>query len=195
MPMIPVLTTERLRLRPLRDDDVDQVVALLQTPEVADTTLNIPYPYPREAAEGWIGTRGAAARERGELTWGITHLEDDLLMGAVGMRIEAAHRRGTLGYWLGVPFWNQGIMSEAARAVVAYGFDTLDLHRIDAECMSRNPASAKVMQHAGMTYEGTARGYIIKHGEFEDIDRYAVIRDSDRGRVSPETSVGSGPGA
>lgn len=173
---IPALKTDRLRLRALRQADADRVTFLLQTPEVADTTLNVPYPYPREAAEAWIAGRNEAAREKNDLSWAISRKDDDLLIGVIGMAIATAHRRGTLGYWLGVPYWSQGYMSEAASAVIAYGFDTLDLHRIGAECMSRNPASARVMRHAGMTYEGTSRGYIIKHGVFEDLDRYAVLR-------------------
>lgn len=182
---IPILTTERLVLRPFSPDEARRVHELLSTPEIADTTLNIAYPYPEDAAAGWIATHATAAEDGTGWTWAITLRSGQrsdqrlggLLMGAISLGAVMTHRRGTLGYWLGVPYWSQGYMSEAARAVIAYGFDTLDLHRIDAACMRRNPASAKVMQHAGMAYEGTFRDHIIKHGRFEDLDRYAVIRD------------------
>jgi RimJ/RimL family protein N-acetyltransferase len=174
---IPILTSERLVLRPFSPDDVPRVHELLSTPEIADTTLNIAYPYPEGAAAGWIATHATAAADSTGWTWAITRRSGAELLGAIGLGVVSVHRRGTLGYWLGVAYWGQGFMSEAARAVVAYGFDALHLHRIGAECMSRNPASAKVMQHTGMTYEGTSRGYIFKQGVFEDVDRYAVVRD------------------
>lgn len=173
---IPILTTERLVLRPFSPDDAGRIHELLATPEIADTTLNVVYPYPEGAAAGWIATHATAAEDGTRWTWAITLRSGGELLGAIGLGVVPVHRRGTLGYWLGVPYWSQGYMSEAARAVIAYGFDTLDLHRIDAACMRRNPASAKVMQHGGMTCEGTFRDYIIKHGRFEDVDRYAVIR-------------------
>ncbi|HEV2066213.1 MAG TPA: GNAT family N-acetyltransferase [Thermomicrobiales bacterium] len=178
MTVIPRLTTARLRLRPFDMTDADRVHELLAVPDIADTTLNIPYPYPEGAAAAWITGHAQAAREGTSWTWAITRHQDDLLLGAIGMGVVMAHRRGTLGYWLGVPFWGQGYTSEAVRHAVAFGFEDLGLHRIDAECMSRNPASAKVMQRAGMVHEGTFRDYIIKNDSFESIDRYAVIRDA-----------------
>lgn len=176
MTAIPRLTTDRLRLRPFDMTDVDRVHELLAVPEIADTTLNIAHPYPEGAAAAWISGHQQAAGEGTSWTWAITRLQDDLLLGAIRMGVVMAHRRGTLGYWLGVPFWGQGFMSEEVRRVVAFGFGDLGLHRIDAECMSRNPASARVMQRAGMVHEGMFRDYIMKNGSFENIDRYAVIR-------------------
>lgn len=174
---IPHLTTDRLQLRPFDMTDAGRVHELLAVPDIAGTTLNIAYPYPEGAAAAWIKGHERAAGDGTSWTWAITRCQDDLLLGAIGMGVVAAHRRGTLGYWLGVPFWGQGYTSEAARRVVGFGFGDLGLHRIDAECMSRNPASAKVMRRAGMVHEGTFRDYIMKNGSFESIDRYAVIRD------------------
>lgn len=177
MTVIPHLTTDRLRLRAFDMTDAGRVHELLAVPDIANTTLNISHPYPEGAATTWIKGHEQAAVDGTSWTWAIARCQDDLLLGAIGMGVAMTHRRGTLGYWLGVPFWGQGYMSEAARRVVGFGFDDLGLHRIDAGCMSRNPASAKVMRRAGMVHEGTFRDYIIKNGSFENIDRYAVIRD------------------
>lgn len=172
---IPLLTSERLTLRPFTMDDAGRIHALLATPEIANTTLNVQYPYPEGAAEGWIGTHPQAAADGKGWTWAITRRSDGVLIGVIGIGVAMEHRRGALGYWLGVPYWSQGYMSEAARAVVAFGFETLDLHRIEAACLTRNPASARVMEKAGLVYESTARDFIIKHGVFEDIARYALL--------------------
>ena len=68
-------------------------------------------------------------------------------------------------------------MSEAARCVVAFGFAQLGLQRIQATCLPHNPASAKVMQHAGLAYEGLLRSYTDKDGVYNDIAMYAIVRE------------------
>ena len=175
---ISVLETERLYLRPFTLDDAPAVQALAGAPEVAATTLHIPHPYPPGAAEEWIGTHtGAAARGDG-FVWAIERAEDRMLLGGISLAVTAAHSRAEMGYWLGVPFWNQGCTTEAALRVVAWGLKELGLHRIQATCLPRNPASARVMQKAGMSYEGLLRGYVRKGETFEDLEMYAVLRET-----------------
>ena len=94
-----------------------------------------------------------------------------MLLGAIGLGLVTPHRRGSLGYWLGVPFWGQGYATEAVRRVVAYGFAELRLHRIEATVFSGNAASARVLEKVGMRCEGTLRGYIFKGDAAIDLDR------------------------
>lgn len=173
---LPTLETDRLVLRPFTLADAGRVHELAGAPAVAATTLNIPHPYPEGAAEDWIGTHAENAARGAGFTWAITRKADDLLIGAIGVGVNATHRRGELGYWLGVPYWNQGYTSEAARRVVAFGFAELELNRIAAAYLPRNPASGRVMQKAGMTYEGTLRQYVRKGETFEDVAMYAILR-------------------
>lgn len=175
---IPTLTTERLTLRPFTMTDADRVSELLQDPAIAETTLYIPYPYTREDAAMWIAMHPAAAGTGRELIWAIWLREGSNLIGTISMEINAQHCRGALGYWLGVPWWGQGIMSEAANAVVDYGFDALDLHRIEATRMPDNAGSARVMEKAGLAYECTLRGYYLKNGQFLDAAIHARVREA-----------------
>lgn len=175
--MIPELTTDHLLLRPFTMDDVDRVTALLQTPDIAATTLYVPYPYDRDDAASWIATHAPAAELGRALNWAICDRASGEMMGTIGLEIHAYHDRGMLGYWLGVPYWGKGIMSEAAQAVVDYGFGTLGLHRIEATCMPHNIGSSRVMEKAGMRYEGTLRGYYRKDDGFRDAAMYAILRD------------------
>ena len=174
---IPILTTDRLELRPFSEDDIDRVTELLQAPEIAATTLNIAHPYSRDDAAGWIARHPEAAEAGTDLTWAVWLQDDDLLIGAIGIHIDVHNRRGTLGYWLGRPYWNKGYMSEVARAVVEYGFSKLALHRIEATRMPENIGSGRVMEKAGLTYEGTLRGYYVKDGVFLDAAMHAIIQD------------------
>jgi RimJ/RimL family protein N-acetyltransferase len=177
MQSIPELTTDRLLLRPFVSEDAARVTELLQRPEIAATTLNIAHPYPEGAAASWIASHPGAADTGESFAWAICRRDDGLLMGAIGIHVDDRHRCGTIGYWLGVPYWNQGFTTEATRAVIDFGFEALLLHRIEATCLPHNTASARVMEKAGMSYEGTLRGRYRKDGVFLDAATYAVIRD------------------
>ena len=183
MSAIPTLTTERLILRPFAPGDADRVTELLQRPEIAATTLNIEYPYPEGAAASWIASHREAAASGEALTWAICRRDDGVLMGAIGLGIDRRHLRGTLGYWLGVPYWNQGFTTEAVRAVIDHGFSALDLYRIEATYLPDNVASGRVMEKAGMAYEGTLRGYFRKGDGFRDAAMRAVLREEWRAQL------------
>ncbi len=173
---IPILTTERLVLRPFVMEDALRVQALAGTAEVAATTLNLPHPYPEGAAARWIGTHAPAAAAGTSDTWAIVCAADAALVGAVALTMERRHARGELGYWLGAPYWGQGYTTEAARRVTAFGFADRGLHRIEAHCFPRNRASARVMEKAGLRYEGRLRGYVRKGETFEDVLVYGLVR-------------------
>jgi RimJ/RimL family protein N-acetyltransferase len=166
-------------LRAFTTADAPAVHALLSTPEISDTTLMIAYPYPEGAAESWIASHQEALDTGTDLTWAVTSRADGTLMGAIGLHVDQAHARGSMGYWLGIPYWNQRYMSEAATAVTNWALDTLGLHRVEAQCFTRNAASARVMEHAGLRYEGTMKGHVLKNGRFEDIAIYARLAASD----------------
>jgi RimJ/RimL family protein N-acetyltransferase len=94
----------------------------------------------------------------------------------VGLRIEQEDDRAELGYWIGKPYWGHGYCTEAARAVIGFGFEQCQLNRIHASCFSRNPASGRVLQKIGMTHEGRLRCHAKKWDAFEDIEMYAILR-------------------
>ncbi len=179
----PTLRSDRLILRPFIATDASKVQRYCGEKAIADTTLNIPHPYEDGMAEAWIATH-QPAWEAGELaTFAVTTLASELV-AAVGLRLEPPHRRGELGYWVGVPYWGQGYATEAAAALVAWGFDILDLQRIHAAHFSRNPASGRVMQKIGMTFEGIARQHVLKNDRWEDMARYGMVRGDPRPGVS-----------
>ncbi len=173
----PTLTTERLVLRPFTLADAPDVQRLAGAREVASPTQNIPHPYEDGMAEQWISTHAEAFANDQRVSFAITQREDGALCGAIGLGINRPHQHAEMGYWLGLPYWNRGYTSEAARAVVRYGFEVLDLHRIFARHMTRNPASGRVMQKIGMAYEGTMRQHGLKWGAFEDLACYGLLRD------------------
>ena len=173
----PVLETERLILRPFTIADAPAVQKLAGAREVASTTMNIPHPYEDGMAEAWISSH-APGYEAGELaTYAILLRDDDQLVGAIGLVINGTHARAELGYWIGVPYWNQGFATEAAGAMLQFGFRDLGLNRIFAIHLVRNPPSGRVMEKSGMRHEGILRQHFRKWGAFEDVAQYGVLAD------------------
>ena len=175
--LLPTIETERLTLRPFRLSDATDVQRLAGERDIADTTMTIPHPYEDGMAEEWIAGEEAACNNGKSMTLAIVLRDDECLVGAVGLKIEREHDKAELGYWVGKPFWNSGYATEAARALLDYGFSDLLLNRIQAAHMARNPSSGRVMQKLGMRCEGTARQALKKWGRHEDLVSYAILRE------------------
>jgi [ribosomal protein S5]-alanine N-acetyltransferase len=175
----PTLTTPRLVLRPFSLSDAPRVKLLAGDREIASTTLRVPHPYEHGMAEAWIETHAQLFAEGKSVSLAVTLREaaesPGDLIGAIGLEIAAENERAELGYWIGKDYWAKGYCTEAARAVVRYGFEVLRLHRVCAHHLARNPASGRVMQKIGMRAEGVLRGHIKKWGRFEDVVGYGLL--------------------
>lgn len=179
--LLTPLQTSRLTLRAYAPSDIPALVPLIGAREVAATTLRIPHPYTESDARDFIACTQENLSSGSALHFGIVLRDSNTLCGGVGLRIEPDHRRAELGYWIGVPYWGNGYATEAARAVVKYGFETLGMHRIFAGHFANNPASAGVLRKIGMRHEGCQRAHILKWGEFLDLEMYGMLpSDVDR---------------
>jgi RimJ/RimL family protein N-acetyltransferase len=176
-----MLTTERLLLRSFTGADAPDLQRLINAREIALNTLRIPFPYPEGEAERWISTHDTASDDH---VFAVTQREDGALVGCVGLHVKPDHDHAELGYWIGVPFWGRGFASEAAAAVVRFGFETLLLNRIFAMHFSRNPASGRVLQNIGMKYEGRLRQHMKKWDEYVDLEAYGMLRSEFEGQLS-----------
>lgn len=177
MPIPHPLTTARLVLRPFTAGDAEAVQALLRDREVASTTAMIPHPYPDGAAAVWLATHEPRHQAGEAAIYAITLRDGGEVIGAIELRVEASHRRGELGYWLGKAYWDRGYATEAADAVLRHGVRELGLHRVHAAHMTRNPASGAVLRKIGMRHEGTLRGHVPKWGVLEDLEIWGVLDD------------------
>ena len=155
-------------MRPLVLADAPRVQELAGAREVALNTLLIPHPYPDGAAEAWISDKAGP-----EMRFGI---DDGELVGVIGLRVSRDDDRAEIGYWIGVPYWGRGYATEAAAAVVRYGFEELGLNKIYAGYFARNPASGAVLRRIGMRYEGTLRQHHKKWDEYVDVEFYAILK-------------------
>ena len=174
-PEQPVLRGERLMLRPLAPSDAPIVERLAGDRDVASTPRLIPHPYPPGMAEQWLAALPELYQRAEAINWGIS-LDGGPILGTIRLVLNPADNHAEMGYWVGKPFWNNGYCTEAARTVVAYGFDVLSLERIFANYMARNPASGRVLAKLGMIQEGLLRRHRRKFGRYEDLIVCGITR-------------------
>jgi [ribosomal protein S5]-alanine N-acetyltransferase len=104
---------------------------------------------------------------------------DGLAVGGIGVVILKGSyaKTGEFGYWLGEPYWGKGIATAAARGVVAYMFQALELERLESGVFIWNQASMRVLEKVGFEKEGIARRSILKDGQLVDRAMYALLRN------------------
>ena len=176
MKTAPTLQTERLMLRSLTLEDAQDVQHFAGERDVAATLIRIPHPYEDGMAEEWIRSCYDTFEKEEGLHFAIALRTDGNFIGVVGLQLDQENERAELGYWIGKPHWNHGYATEAARAVVAHGFEVLKLNRIYAYHFKRNPASGRVLEKVGMRYEGCRRQHTKKWGNFEDSMGYGILK-------------------
>lgn len=132
-----------------------------------------PHPYIFEDAVSWI-----SRNETAEVQTNFAIVVDGEAAGGIGimLRSDVDRRSGEIGYWLGRSHWGRGIVTEAVVAVSEWTFQNFDMARLDAGVFEWNPASARVLEKAGYTFEGRQRKSVTKDGETIDRLIYALIR-------------------
>jgi ribosomal-protein-alanine N-acetyltransferase len=99
------------------------------------------------------------------------------LIGATGCRWASEKDRCMeLGYWLAEPFWGRGLAAEAAQALVAHVFAAYEVERVQAHYLDGNAASGRVLEKAGLRFEGVRRRALFHRGRFWDLHCYAAVR-------------------
>jgi ribosomal-protein-alanine N-acetyltransferase len=173
----PTIKTERLILRPYRMEDAAELQRLIGERDVVATMTNVPYPYEDGMAEEWIGGRQESFEKGKTVDFVITHRQEGFIIGGISLSdIDKQSQRVEIGYWLGKPYWRNGYGTEAARAVVKYGFEVMGLHRINGRHFGSNPASGRILKKIGMKHEGCQRQAFKKWDRFEDFELYGILR-------------------
>lgn len=164
------LETERLVLRPLKRSDAGLIALYSGDERVAKMTESIPHPLPPGTPETFI--ESVLSGTRSETVWAIDHKAsaEEQLIGLIGLG-----HTGTVGYWLGAPFWHTGFATEAVDAVVAHG---LPRHgRLRAEVFQDNLPSARVLTKAGFSYIGDGESYCVARAATVPVWRYELAAD------------------
>jgi RimJ/RimL family protein N-acetyltransferase len=175
--MSGILQTERLILRRLVPDDEETLRRLADDRAIADTMISVPYPFTIAHARAWISAYGETGPAAPHRYFAACLRDGGTLAGLTALRdIDADHQQAELSFWVGRPYWGRGLATEAGAAVVRFGFEVLQLNRITAYHMVRNPASGRVLERLGFRLEGLLRQRVRKWGVFEDVHAYAILK-------------------
>jgi ribosomal-protein-alanine N-acetyltransferase len=177
--VIPALNGHRVKLRGLAAGDADALFRIWSHPQVAPW-LDTPPLSSAEDAEHLIEVLLQMAREEDSLRWSITGPGGGTI-GTCGYNYWqlAGAYRGEIGCELSPAYWGQGYMTEALKLVVNFGFDTMELNRIEAFCHPGNNRAGGLFQALGFRQEGLLRQYRHTSSGFQDVVLYALLR-SDR---------------
>jgi ribosomal-protein-alanine N-acetyltransferase len=181
-PLLPI-STERLILRDFVESDWAAVHVYAVDPEVVRF---MPWGPNEEATTrsyiaSVLNSQRASPRRSFELA--VTLRADGRLVGGCGFHAsDMYHREGWIGYVLNRDSWGQGYATEAARALLAFGFDHFELHRIYATCDPHNHGSAHVLEKLGMRREGHLRENKWQKGTWRDSFLYAILEPEYRQR-------------
>lgn len=121
--------TKRLDLRRIQLSDAEIITKLANHTAIASTTMRMPYPCTIEYIETWI-KRDSQLGGKDSGFFVISLKESNEIIGVIGLEVEPEDERAELGYWLGIDYWSKGYCTEAAEAMLEYGFNALHLNRI-----------------------------------------------------------------
>ncbi|GIN61911.1 N-acetyltransferase [Robertmurraya siralis] len=179
----PIIETKRLILRNLHCHDAHGIYSYLSKKEVMKY-------YDREQlsslqeAEELIDSLLFRYQSRNQIRWGITLKGENEIIGTCGFHsLEEEHLKGEIGYDLNPAYWGKGIMSEAVRALVEYGFSEMNFNRIEALYSPFNYGSKKVLEKNGFKEEGILRKRFFIQGKYMDAVLCAVLQEDKRGAI------------
>jgi len=166
-------------LSPIRSPDKPALLEYLNTRDIYETTLNIPFPYLEGHADLWLKRRAEQSqRISKEVCFAILNSTGKLIGAVSADSFEpGATHQAEIGYWLARPFWGHGIMTDAVRAYVDYAFRELGVVRLMAHTLVFNRASQRVLEKNGFQLEGRFRKHLMKEGKLIDAHFYGLLKE------------------
>jgi RimJ/RimL family protein N-acetyltransferase len=171
--------TDRLSIRELSIEDLNEIHALLSLPESDRyNAFGIPdtIQVTKVIVNEWITEQSSHPRK--SYIYSIAMLDTNQFIGLIALIPgKPKYKIAEVWFKIHIGYWGRGFMTEALAAVLHFAFEVLKLHRIEAGCAVENIASAKVLEKAGMTREGTKRRLLPKGDQWLDCYSYAILEN------------------
>lgn len=160
----------------LTNEDIPSFIKYLNNPTIHANTLAIPYPYTQKDGEDYLEIRKSIS-PNADNYFTIRLKSNDELIGACALhRSKSNERRAEVGYWLGEPYWNRGLMPKVVKKVIEITkTEWKNLVRIEGGIFSWNRPSMRVLEKNDFQFEGVLRKHIYKNGQDVDVHSYALI--------------------
>lgn len=173
----PILETKRLKLRKITLDDVEDMYSYCsneEVPKYASWNAHNSLEETKETIERVINQW----ENKKLVHWGIEYKENRKLIGTIEfVTLDTQHKVAEIGYAVSQEYWGKGIATEAANEVIKFGFNNINLVRIQARCYLENIGSARVMEKAKMSFEGVIRKGLYVKGKHQDLKMYSILSD------------------
>ena len=171
----PELKTERLNLIEIKQSYLNDYYKLFSDKRVTKFYNIIPFREEKEAQKYLDWFKNQFKAKLG-IRWGIVLKGQKHIIGTLGYNNFLKNHRANLGYDLQFKFWNKGIITEALREIIGFGFDKLEINRIEAEVMQGNIASEKVLSKLGFKKEGVLRNWMYWNEKYYDMTMFSLLR-------------------
>ncbi|MEG1590695.1 GNAT family N-acetyltransferase [Chryseobacterium sp.] len=172
-----ILKTERLNLRPISEQDVENIHKLHSLPETDEfNTLGIPKDIAetKTIAEKWISENNLENNK--SYTFTVELIEEKEFIGLMGINLgKEKYKNAEVWFKFDFAFWNKGFATESLRKIIDFGFETLQLHRIEAGCAIENIGSISVLEKVGMLREAHTRQLLPLKSGWSDNYGYAIL--------------------
>jgi [ribosomal protein S5]-alanine N-acetyltransferase len=173
---LPVITTPRIVLRWLSEDDVDGLYDVFSDPQVMRYWSSGPLPN-REAAAALQREIADSNEKETMIKWGLALRDSNLVIGTTTLfNLSLDNGRAEIGYAMASAHWGKGYMNEALNALVSHAFEVMDLRRLEADVDPRNAASIRTLERLGFQREGFLRERWHVCGEIQDAFFYGLLR-------------------
>ncbi|WP_395473374.1 GNAT family N-acetyltransferase [Spiroplasma endosymbiont of Nomada rufipes] len=178
LPAIPVLESQRLKLRPITLNDAQ---ALFNYAKNENITKYVPWKAHKSINDsiGFINSLLQEYKQLSSLMWAVQLKDDETntMIGTCGFIRYFTHTKCLeIGYAFNPKEWGKGYAKEALLTAIKYGFENTNSIRIEGSCVKENIASAKTMESVGMKFEGISRSNFIKDGKVSDCKIFSIIR-------------------
>lgn len=173
---IPSLETERILLREMKKSDFNDVYEYSSNPQTSEYLLWEVHRSPEYTKE--FVDYVISKYKSGEYNdWALVYKPDNKMIGTCGFtKIDQENNVAEIGYVINPNYWNMGIATEAAEAVIDFAFNTMGMNRVEAKFMYGNDASLSVMKKLGMKFEGYHRDMLFVKGKYRTIGYAAILR-------------------
>jgi Acetyltransferases, including N-acetylases of ribosomal proteins len=172
---IPILYTKSLILKKMTLKDAEDLFEYASDPEVTKYVTWAPH----KSIDDSIDFLKSVLRryENNEVSeWGIVYKENNKFIGTCGYVLWVpVHSLAEIAFALSREYWGKGLMTEAVKEVIKYGFEKMNLNRIYAKCFVENIGSQKVLEKVGMKFEGILREQMFIKSKFSDMKIYSIL--------------------
>ena len=173
---LPIITTPRVVLRWISEDDIDGLYDVFSDPQVMRYWSTGPLAH-REAAAEMQREIAAGNLSNTMMKWGLALRESNLVIGTTTLfNLNLDNGRAEIGYAMARAYWGKGYMQEALQALVSHAFEVMELRRLEADVDPRNAASIRTLERLGFQREGFLRERWHVNGELQDALFYGLLR-------------------